>query len=290
MSALEVAARRENLLGEGPCWIPSARRLYWVDIRSRLLEWLSPETGDSGSWALDAMASAVAPRADGTLLLATEQGFAVFNPDTGALDIQLDPEPDRVMNRSNDAGVDLQGRFWMGTMNHGGADLSGAVYRLDPDWTCTRMLDGLGIPNTLAVSPDGRRLYIADSFTQTLFAHDLDPRTGALGYRSVLADTRGMGGTPDGSAVDEEGFIWNAQWGLSRIVRYSPDGDIDRIVDTPVSQPTKCAFGGPDLDVLYVTSARTDLSEETLAQEPLAGSLFSFRPGVRGLALPPFGG
>jgi len=289
LSPLDLVARRANVLGEGPCWDARSGRLYWVDIKSRRLEWLSPAGGE-GAWALPFQASVVVPRADGTLLLGTDRGIAVFDPATGAAEPRLELEPDRPWNRGNDGGVDLQGRFWFGTMDDEGARLTGAVYRLDADWTLTRVLDDLGIPNTLSVSPDGRTLYLADSFHQTLYGYSLDPRTGALGYRFVVADTREGTGTPDGSAVDAEGFIWNAQWGASRIVRYSPDGEIDRIVDTPVSQPTKCAFGGADLDVLYVTSARGGLSDEQLEREPLAGSVFSFRPGVRGLALPPFGG
>jgi sugar lactone lactonase YvrE len=290
MSLVEVAARRENLLGEGPCWEPRAGRLFWVDIKSQRLEWLSPADGATGAWDLPAMPTAAAPRADGTLVISTEQGVGVFDPATGTLDIRIHPDAEREGNRSNDGGVDMQGRFWFGTMDDDGAKLSGAVYRVETDWSFTRVLDGLGIPNTVAVSPDGYTIYIADSFHQTLYAHDLDPRTGALGYRHILADTRGTLGTPDGSAVDAEGFIWNAQWGASRVVRYSPDGEVDRIVEMPVSQPTKCAFGGADLSTLFITSARRGLSPEQLDAEPLAGSLFSMDPGVRGLALPPFGG
>lgn len=290
MSPVEVAARRENLLGEGPCWEPRSGRLYWADIKSQRLEWLNPADGAAGAWDFDVMPSAIAPRADGSLLVATSRGVGVVDPLTGALELRLHPEAEREGNRSNDGGVDMQGRFWFGTMDDATAQLSGAVYRLDADWTVTRMLDGLGIPNTLAVSPDGRTLYIADSFHQTLYAHGLDPRTGALGYRWVFAETRGTPATPDGSAVDADGYVWNAQWGGSRVVRYSPQGEIDRVVDLPVSQPTKCAFGGPDLDVLFITSARAGLSDEQLEREPLAGSVFRMDPGVRGLALPPFGG
>jgi sugar lactone lactonase YvrE len=153
------------------------------------------------------------------------------------------------------------------------------------------MIEGVTIPNTLACSPDGRTFYYADSALNTLFACDLDPQTGALGAtRRELAHTRGQDGGPDGSAVDEEGFIWNAQWALSRVVRYAPDGRIDRIVSFPVAQPSSCAFGGPDLDVLYVTSAREGLAADHLAAHPLSGGLFALRPGVKGLPLPPFAG
>jgi L-arabinonolactonase len=129
-------------------------------------------------------------------------------------------------------------------MDDGGPRMSGAVYRIDPDWSVTRMIDGLGIPNTLQVSPDGRTLYLADSHAHLIWAYDLDPATGALGYRRVLADTKGSPASPDGSAVDAEGFIWNAQWGAARVVRYSPDGEIDRVIDMPVSQPTNAPSPG----------------------------------------------
>lgn len=290
MSTVEVAARRENVLGEGVCWDPRRGRVYWVDIKSRRLEWLDPRDGEAGAWALDLQPSAIAPMADGRLVLGTDGGVVLFDPETGDAEVRIVLEPDRPRNRANDGGTDRQGRFWLGTMNDGAPEKTGAVYRVDADWTATRLVDGLGIPNTLQVSPDGRTLYLADSHEHVIWAHDLDPATGALGYRHVFADTKGEQASPDGSAVDAEGCLWNAQWGGARIVRYTPEGLIDRVVDMPVSQPTKCAFGGPGLTTLYVTSAREGLSDDQLAQEPLAGSLFTLDPGVPGLAQVPFGG
>ncbi|MBW3618295.1 MAG: SMP-30/gluconolactonase/LRE family protein [Proteobacteria bacterium] len=289
MSKPDLAARRENILGEGVCWDPRRARLFWVDIVGGRVEWLQPDSGQAGGWTLDLKPSAIAPMADGRLLLGTNLGLVAFDPDTGAAEHVLELEPDRPANRSNDGGTDRQGRFWLGTMSDGGAETSGALYRVDRDWTVTRMADGLGIPNTIQVSPDGGTLYVADSFEHVIWGYDLNPSTGALGYRHLFAETKGQAATPDGSAVDTEGCLWNAQWGGSRLVRYTPEGLIDRVVDLPVSQPTKCAFGGPDLDRLYVTSARDGLSEEQLAQEPLAGSLFVLDPGVRGLPQVPFG-
>lgn len=290
MSAVEVAARRENILGEAVCWEPRRARVYWADIKAGRLEWLEPTSGAAGGWTLDVRPSAIATFRDGRLLLGTDAGVVVFDPEAGEAEHKLVLEADRPQNRSNDGGTDRQGRFWLGTMDDTGAQLSGAVYRIDPDWTVTRAIDGLGIPNTLQVSPDGRTLYLADSHANLIWAYDLDPATGALGYRRMFAETIGTPASPDGSAVDADGFVWNAQWGGARIVRYSPDGVIDRVVETPVSRPTKCAFGGPDLDVLYITSARDGLSAAELEAEPLAGSLFRFDPGVRGLAHTPFGG
>ena len=290
MSEAALAARRENILGEGVCWEPRSARVYWVDIEGRRLEWLHPASGASGGWTLDLKPTAIAPFADGRLLLGTSLGLVAFDPATGGAEHILELEPDRPANRTNDGGTDRQGRFWLGTMMDGAAERTGALYRIDPDWTVTRMLDGLGIPNTVQVSPEGRTLYLADSRDQVIWAYDLDPATGALGYRSVFADTKGRPPTPDGSAVDVEGCLWNAQWGGAQVVRYTPDGLVDRVIDLPVSQPTKCAFGGPDLLTLYITSAREGLSDEQLAAEPLAGSLFSYDPGVRGLPQVPFGG
>ena len=287
---MELAARTENLQGEGLCWEPRRGRLYWADVASRRLEWLDPATGDAGGWTLSVKPSAMASLRDGGLLLGTDRGLVIFDPATGEAEHLFELEPDRPANRTNGGGVDRQGRFWIGTMADGSGESSGAVYRVDPDWSAARMVDGLGIPNSLQVSPDGRTLYLADSRSRTLWAYDLDPRTGALGYRHVFADTKGQAPTPDGSAVDVEGCLWNAQRGGSRIVRYTPDGEIDRIVTMPVSQPTSCAFGGPDLATLYVTSAREGLSDAQRVLEPLAGSLFRFDPGVRGLAAVPFGG
>jgi L-arabinonolactonase len=286
---LRVAAKRENLLGEGPCWVPSERRLYWVDIKNRLLEWLSPSTGETGLWRLERQASALAPRKSGGLVLATDAGFATFDTGSGEFALLHNPEPERPWNRTNDGHVDRAGRFWVGTMDDTQERSSGAVYRLDSDWTCTRVLDGLGIPNTLISSPDGRVFYVADSREQVMYAYAMS-ESGELSHQRIFASTVGEVCTPDGSAIDEEGYLWNAQWGGWRIVRYAPDGTIDRMVDVPVGQPSSCAFGGDDLRTLFVTSAREGLAPEDLAEQPLAGSLFAFEPGVRGASPTVFGG
>jgi len=290
MAEVVCAARRRNILGEGPCWDAASGRLYWLDIFGRLLEWLVPSTGRIGLWTLDRRASAMAPRRDGTLLLATESGFAVFDPATGKLEPGPHPEAHLPGNRSNDGHTDAQGRFWVGTMDDAEKEVSGSIYRLDADWNWTRMAEGLAIPNSLVASPDGRTLYVADSKIGALWAYDLDPATGALGDRRLFASTAEDGCSPDGSAVDIEGCVWNCQWGGSRIVRYRPDGAIDRIVPVPVERPTSCCFGGEDLSTLFITSARVGLSAEALANQPLAGSLFSMPTGTRGAPQTPFAG
>jgi sugar lactone lactonase YvrE len=291
MTNLRLAVAAEDILGEGPVWDAHAGRLYWVDIKGGRLRWLHPTSGEDGVVAVDNQVSAVAPRANGVgLLAARKDGVGVLDPETGAFTLRFDPEPDRPDNRANDGNVDIAGRFWFGTMHDGELDRTGAVYRLDPDWTCTRVLDGLGISNTLVCSPAGDVLYVADSLERTIDALDIYPATGAPGARRPFVHMRGDTCGPDGSAVDAEGHLWNAQWGGARIVRYAPNGEIDRIVRVPVDHPSSCAFGGEDLATLYITTARWLLDEQALARQPWAGGLLAFEPGVHGLALPPFGG
>ncbi|HYE50995.1 MAG TPA: SMP-30/gluconolactonase/LRE family protein [Azospirillaceae bacterium] len=286
MSLPSCVAESRCLLGEGPLWDPDARRLYWFDIKGRRLHWLAPGKEAFGTLELPARCSAAA-LAGGGLVVASDQGVGLLDPATGKLDIRLVLEPDRPGNRSNDGKADPWGNFWVGTMDDAEAQASGALYRIDAGWRAERVLDGLRIPNTLAWSPDGRRMIFADSGEATLYAFDLEPDSGRLSNRRVFA--AGDGGTPDGSAMDAEGFLWNAQWGAARVVRYAPDGGIDRVVPLPVGNPTSCAFGGDDLATLYVTSARVGLSEEALAGQPLAGGVFALDPGVRGLPVGRFG-
>jgi len=281
----------EDILGEGPVWDAATGRLYWVDIKGGRLRWLQPKTGATGMVAVGNQVSAVAPRACGEgLLAARKDGVGILDPETGAFHLRFDPEPERPENRANDGNVDLAGRFWFGTMHDGEAGASGAVYRLDPDWTCERVLDGLGISNTLVCGPAGDLLYVADSLARSIDVLEFHPVTGAPGARRAFVHTRGEVFGPDGSAVDAEGFIWNAQWGGARLARYAPDGRLDRIIELPVDHPSSCAFGGEDLATLYITTARWLLSDEALARQPWAGGLLAFEPGVTGLALPPFGG
>ena len=153
--------------------------------------------------------------------------------------------------------------------------LSGSLYRLDADRSCSPMASGIGISNSLAWSPDNGTFYFADTLLGTIFAYDFHLETGTLANRRVFATTNDQPGAPDGSTVDEEGYLWNAQWGGWRLVRYAPDGRVDRIVDLPVQQPTCCMFGGPDLRTLYVTSASIGLSCGTAGQ-PTMGRPCSF--------------
>ena len=275
------------VLGEGPLWDERMGRLYWFDIKGRRLHWHEPGSGRTEERRLLVQVSAAAVRAGAGLLVASERGIEALDPDSGALELIEAMEPDLQGFRSNDGKIDVRGVFWWSVMDDDGGRRPGRVYRKAPGAPSRRVLDGVHIPNTISGSPDGRTLYLADSALATLYAYPIDA-VGELGAPAVFATT--TVGAPDGSAVDAEGFIWNAQWGAGRVVRYAPGGDLDRIVELPVSQPSSCAFGGPGLTTLYVTSARDGLDQQALEREPEAGSLFCFEAGVRGLSLPAFAG
>jgi sugar lactone lactonase YvrE len=267
-------------------WAAAEGRLYWFDIQGRRLNWLSHADGTLGGFDLPVRASVAAPRTEGGLILVTEAGLAHFNTARGAFEMRQ-PMTFEPGFRTNDGKIDLAGRLWWSTMDDDGGKRPGALHRTDPDGRTHKVLDGLHIANTVSCSPDGATLYLADSAKGILWAFPI-AADGGLGERRVFAVPEI--GAPDGSAVDADGYVWNCQWGAWRIVRYAPDGSVDRIVKLPVEQVTSCAFGGPDLATLYVTSAREHLDDAALVAQPLAGGLFAFQPGVRGLPLPAYAG
>jgi sugar lactone lactonase YvrE len=283
VSDVRLVVEAIDELGEGPAWAAAEGRLYWFDIKGAKLHWHAPETGQCGAWPLPWRASAAAPRAGGGLLLATERGLAFFDTRTGEADLRQPMDLGEGF-RSNDGVLLGDGCFWWSSMDDDGGKRPGAIFRTCPDGFTEPVIEGIHIPNSLAMSPDGQRLYLADSVKQTIWTCD----TADLSRREVFATV--AAGGPDGSCVDAEGCLWNAEWGAWRVVRYAPDGRIDRVVEVPVEQPSACMFGGADLSTLYITSAWEGLSDAVRGRQPLAGSLFALEPGVKGLPLPAFQG
>lgn len=288
MSEVRCAVRSADILGEGPVWAAAEGRLYWFDIKGRRLNWLNHDSGAVGSFDLPWRASVAAPRTRGGLTLATEAGIAALDTTTGATEllVPMDLGPGF---RSNDGKIDPKGRIWWSSMDDDGGKRTGVLFRTDPDLSTHQVLDDLHIANTVSVTADGATLYLADSARQLIWTFAISDQ-GQLSGRRAFLDMSGEQGSPDGSAIDAEGHLWNVQWGAWRMVRYAPDGSVDRTIPLPVQKATSCAFGGPDLATLYITSAAEGLSPKALADQPLAGSLFAFEPGVRGLALPAFAG
>jgi L-arabinonolactonase len=281
-----------NVLGEGIVWCERAQALYWTDIQAATLWRHTPASGETRQWILpERLASFALCEADGWLLLALASRLAFFRLADGALHTVCEVEPD-LPTRCNDGACDRQGRFVFGTLHEpadgGPKQAMGGFWRLHADLTLEKLpLEGVAISNSLAFSPDGGTLYYCDSLARTIRCCDYGD---TVSNPRSFADLRGMSGEPDGSCVDADGGLWNAQWGMGRVVRYTGDGREDCIVPVPASQPTRPAFGGAALDTLYVTSARDGLGSDALAREPLAGALFAARVGVRGLPEPRFAG
>jgi sugar lactone lactonase YvrE len=290
---VECVLETRDELGECPIWDPRTRRLWWVDVLAPSLQSYDPATGGHRRYAVAARAiGSFALRKRGGFALARNDGLHAFDPETGKSEPLLDPEPALPDNRLNDGRADRGGRFWVGSMEMAENMIAptGSLFRVDPDLKVTRLLSDVTIPNSIAFSPDDRTFYFADSRQQTIWAFDLDMDSGDITNRRVFADLRGGRGGPDGSCVDADGFLWNAHFGTSRVVRYAPDGRVDRAIEFPASNLTCCAFGGDKLDVLYVTSAKILLKPDQLAAQPMAGALFAVHPGVRGLPEAAFAG
>lgn len=288
MSEVRCVAPTGCLLGEGPLWSPTEGFLWWVDIKRAKLHRHNPETGNTRRYDLPLHASALA-LAEGGLIMVGDREVGRYDTATESYQpiCQLN-EPDGF--RTNDAGIAPDGSLWFGTMDDAEVLAEGQYYRLAPDLTVDRIgLPEVLVTNTMQFSPDGQTFYTCDSAEQMILAFDHDPESGALSHRRVFASTLEVGCYPDGSAIDAEGYLWNAQWSGSRLVRYAPDGRLDRIVVLPVSRPTSCAFGGEDLRTLYITSARVGLSDAAIDRQPMAGSLFALDVDVPGLPVPEFG-
>lgn len=289
MSEVRCVAPTGCLLGEAPLWSPSEGFLWWVDIKRAKLHRYNPKTTNTRRYDLPIYASALALY-KGQLLMLGNREVGLYDPETEAYEciVKISDEPEG--SRTNDAGIAPDGSLWFGTMDDSERDPVGQYYRLTPPAKLEPMrFDPVLVTNTFQFSPDGTIFYTCDSAGQEILAFDHDPATGVLTERRVFADTMRAGCYPDGSAIDAEGFLWNAQWAGSRLVRYAPTGAIDRIVEMPISRPTSLAFGGPDLRTLYVTSARTGLSNAAIDRQPLAGCLFALEVETPGLPVPEWG-
>ncbi|MBN1219400.1 MAG: SMP-30/gluconolactonase/LRE family protein [Anaerolineae bacterium] len=280
MNQVEHVLAVQNQLGEGPLWHPDEQALYWVDIDGRCFHRFFPDTGQHNVFEVGLPIGVLAFRAAGGLVMATKDGFAFWDETTEALQFIADPEADRPEARFNDGAVDPQGRFWAGTISEGFAN---ALYRFDPDRSVNKMEIGVGISNGIGWSLDHKTMYFTDSRPKIIYAYDFDPATGAIENRRPFIHTPDEPGVPDGLTVDRAGFIWSVRWGGWKITRYDPDGRAEREIKMPVQQPTSCTFGGPNLDQLYVTSARAGLSEAELTGQPLAGDVFRLNVEVKGL-------
>ncbi|MEU3885845.1 SMP-30/gluconolactonase/LRE family protein [Streptomyces sp. NPDC029041] len=277
----EVAVRAEAELGEGPTWDAATGRLLWIDILGSRLHTYDPATGRRTLRRTQQHIGAVKPRTGGGLVLNLRDGVGLLDPDGTFRWLHHEPVPGR---RANDAAVAPDGALWAGTMRYDEAPGGGTLSRVTGDGTAEVVLGDVAVSNGTGWSPDGRLMYYVDSPTRRLDVFDY--ADGRISGRRTLAEIEESAGFPDGLAVDAEGCVWVALWEGSAVRRYTPDGELDRVIELPVPLVTACAFGGDGLTDLYVTTARVGLTEPPA----LAGSLFVVPGAGKGLAQPAFAG
>ncbi|MET8950798.1 SMP-30/gluconolactonase/LRE family protein [Streptomyces sp. NPDC004393] len=281
MTPYEIAVREYAALGEGPTWDAAAGRLIWVDILGSRVHTYDPAAGRRTVMATEQHVGAAKPRAGGGLVVNLRDGVGLYGPDAdGFRWLHREPVPGR---RGNDAAVAADGSLWAGTMRYDEAPGGGALTRIAPDGTVLTVLDDVAVSNGTGWSPDGRLMYYIDSPTRRIDVFDIGEDGLPAGRRPLVQVEEGF---PDGLTVDADGCVWVALWDGGAIHRYTPSGELDRVLRLPVRRPTACAFGGADLSDLYITTARTGLE----APHPFSGSLLVVPGAGTGLPQPAFAG
>jgi sugar lactone lactonase YvrE len=271
-----------SILGESPVWCDRRQKLFYVDSRAPAARIYDPATGETTSIPLPEITGSLCLTTSDDLLVAMTRSISVLRADGTLGPALAAPETDKPDNRFNDGRCDRAGRFIVGTMNDKARLPTGALWQLQAG-DCRHVADDIIVPNSIAFTPDDKLMYFADTYRHVIHVYDYDIGSGALRNRRLFSDMKGWKGRPDGSQIDAEGCLWNAEYAGGRVTRYTPDGRIDRVIELPVSQPTSCTFGGRNFDELYITTAKQRLTPEQLVAEPHAGAVFVARPGVCGL-------
>jgi sugar lactone lactonase YvrE len=295
ISAPELILDAQADLGEGPAWEPHTGSLYWVDIHAGCLHIFKPEDGSDRSIALGEYLGCAAPRRSGGLVLGLRSGFATIGHllPSGEARVKsiINPEPHLPGNRFNDGKCDPAGRFLAGSMDDAEVEASGSLYSLAPDGTVKTLLTGTRIANGLTWSPDYRTFYFIDTPTRSVMAYDYDLANGAIANPRQVIPVPTALGWPDGMTCDSQGRLWVAIWGGAKLTRWDPaSGQLLEAIPFPALNVSSCAFGGPDLTDLYVTSARKEMDAGQLAKYPFSGGLFRLHTDIQGLPTFTFGG
>jgi len=289
---IEIVADVKTTLGEGPLWDVEQERLYWIDSFDGRIFRATADGREIRAWDVPEKIGSMALRKDGNgAVVSLANGFFLLDFKTGELELIVDPEPDKPNNRINDGKVDKRGRFIAGSMDTMEEGPNGALYRLDPDLTLHKLDSDIIVSNGPCWSPDGKIFYFADSWSGEIWAYDYDLETGNVSNRRTFTkiDTS-RGGAADGATVDAEGFLWSAQVYDGKVIRYAPDGSVDRVIEMPVKKVTSCMFGGPNLDILYITSMAKPPLPRFPGDGVLRGSLFAIHDlGIKGVPEPRFG-
>lgn len=286
---IRFVSERRDELGESPLWDPDNNRLYWVDGVSCLIRAFDPESGEFHQWSTPSMVGSIGLGRGNTLVAALVDGIYLFDMDSERFSPLLRPEPADARIRFNDGKMDRDGRFLCGSMGRHAEPL-GKLWRIDDQGRSASFADGIRISNSLCFSPDGSTMYFADSLDCAIRAYPYGSGDTPVGEMRILVDTSPWNSVPDGATVDADGCVWSTLVQVGKIARFTPDGELDLLIDTPVDLPSCVAFGGPDLTTLYVTSIRDSGSGRAISKHPDGGRLFAIDGlGVRGLPEPRFG-
>jgi sugar lactone lactonase YvrE len=280
----ELVLDAKAMLGEGSIWHPKENKLYWIDIEGKALHIYDPVSKEDKQFPVNARIGTVVPVQGGGALVALQNGIYKIDTKTGELTLMNNPSPDTTNLRFNDGKCDPAGRFWVGTLALDSRRRGASLYRIDKDKSIHTMLDSVSISNGIVWTADKKTMYYNDTPTGTVQAFDYDDKTGEITNRRVVIRIPRGGGGPDGMTIDADGNLWVALWGSGTVCKFNPlTGELLQKVIVPAPNVSSCAFGGKNLETLYITTARAWVKEDKLKEFPLSGGLFSVKPGVRGV-------
>ena len=289
MREITVAHPAANILGEGPIWHPERKSIFWVDILEKLLFEMNHKTQAVKSWQMPERIGTVAVETYATVIVALQGGIFRFHLENEILELLVELEKESLENRPNDGKCDVNGRLWQGTMDLGCAENAGSLYCFDGK-NLVKKLPNLSISNGMAWSLDNQRFYFIDSPLYRIDAYFFDEKTGEITFEKTAVTVPETMGLPDGMTIDTEGMLWVAHWGGFAVRRWNPEtGELMETIEMPVPQVTSCAFGGEDLDELFITTARTGMPAEDLAKYPESGHLFKVKTTTKGIETYKFG-
>ena len=282
---VEVLVKGRYLVGECPIWRAAENALYWVDIFGHAIHRLDLSSGRASEWPMPEDIGCFGLYANGDMLVALRSGIHRYDPSSRQLSLLAAADYDTATRRFNDGRCDARGRFWVGTMYEPRNASLGSLYCFDPaKGLSIKLPDSVIVANGMAFSPDERSFYISDSTAHKVWVHDFDPDTGNLSNRRLIIEATEAMGRPDGAAIDSDGGYWSAM--IGKVVRFAPDGRLDRVIEVPARRVTMCAFGGAAMNQMFITTACSGYTDEDFKRDPLAGSIFVCRPGVTGIPEP----
>lgn len=279
-----VAYKTDAKLGEGAIWNHETNELYWIDIEGMSLNIFNPKNNKNRSFPTASQIGTVVPKNNNEALIALVDGIHTINVHTGETKLFLDMKNDLVDCRLNDGKCDPSGRFWVGSMNWQQEKGKAKLFSINKNAELNVKIDSVTISNGIVWTADKKTMYYIDTPTSQIKAYDYDDVTGNISNGRVAVQVAEELGFPDGMTIDAEGMVWVGMWNGNAVIRFNPKtGKMLRKIEVPAHNVTSCAFGGENLDTLYITTAKLDMNEEEIKKYPLAGSVFKVNPGVKGV-------